>query len=117
MPGPPDDFKDRITLQRIQGADDGTFQDLPSGQIPQRWAAVEWQGDGRARIRIRYDATNGPKSLRDTDPGMRVLFGAHVLDVEDVVEAVPRQEVYLFARDVVVDSANLSTGGHRVVAG
>ena len=49
--------------------------------------------------------------VRRTLPSGAVQF----LDIEDVLEAVPRREVHLITKDVVVDAPALATGGRRIV--
>lgn len=110
-------YQDRVTLQRIQGADDGTFSDLTAGA--NRWARIEWESGG-ARVFLRYDEEHGPISKRDAEPGMRVVHTrrgvTHVMDVTDVIEVDRMTEVVLVCEDVVVPANRLKTGGRRVKA-
>jgi head-tail adaptor len=100
--------RDRVTLQRHDTAD-GQWRNLTTQPIV--WAAVEHLGDDRFRARIRYRADL--VSLHDIEPAMRLLYRTRTLDIEDVIEAVPRREIHLIARGRQIESTDLASGARR----
>lgn len=108
------DMRERIRLERYVEGPEG----VGHGWTPLEpiWAAVEPQGDGRYRFRVRY-TDDLPSTRAEIQPAMRVLYrGAYYL-VDDANEAVRRTEIQLLAhRDIIEEIDHLATGTRRIKA-
>lgn len=104
------EMRERIALERL---DDPTKTWTPLDTV---WAAVEPQGEGGYRFRIRYRA-DLPRTKADLEPAMRVRFDGDYYDLTDAVETARRAEVQLIAsRRIVDDIQDLGSGARRIKA-
>jgi head-tail adaptor len=105
------EMRDRILLERyVEGADNVGHTFVPLDHV---WAAVEDQGDGRYRIRIRYRADL--RKHDDIEPAMRVIYRGNTLIVDGCAETVARTEVQLSAhREIIEELDHLKTGTRRI---
>lgn len=97
-------LRDRITIQRKTGATDEWGTPVPQGweDVAPVWADVRFQS-GTETIRAGADVSIVRASARirwrtGIDPGMRVLFGTQVFDIEAVLPSSDRKHVDLVCR-------------------
>jgi head-tail adaptor len=109
-----DEMRDRILLQRYV---EGTAAEGHIGHhfvpLDHVWAAVEDQGDGRYRIRLRY--REDLRKQDDIEPAMRVIYRGNTLIVDGCAETVHRVETQLSAhREIIEPIEHLQTGTRRI---
>src|SRR5262245_20296473 len=105
-----EEMKDRILLQRYrEGANNVGHTFVDRAHV---WAAVEDQGEGRCRRRIRYRPDLREKD--DIEPAMRVIYRGVTLIVDSCAETIPRTESQLTVhREILEDIDHLATGTKR----
>jgi hypothetical protein len=99
---------ERITLERYDDETDAYAPVPPPATV---WAAVVPLGQEQYRFAIRWRADL--QSAKDAEPAMRVLWGAHILDVVDVTETGRAVEVQILAKGRQIEYENLATGARR----
>lgn len=101
-------MNDRVDLERY----DDELEDWRPIAAPSTVAAeVTALGQEQYRVAIRW--RRDLRSAKDAEPAVRVRWGAHVLDVEDVTEVVRGVEIQLVAKGRQIDYDNLATGARR----
>jgi hypothetical protein len=100
--------RERILLQRLDTIT-GEYQNLPLGAW--EWAARSSTGAGRYTYRIAY--RRDLNSFTHTAPAMRIRDGDRILDVEDVAETVPYDEVTLTGQSRQIETEELKSGARR----
>jgi head-tail adaptor len=108
-------MRERVTIEhQVIGTDPEVTRTWVT--LDEVWAAAEPQGDGRVRLRIRYDPMF-PTTRGETEPAMRALYRGAYYDVQDVIESERRTELVLFIRQRIIEEIDdLRTGTHGIAA-
>ena len=98
----PSELRERITFERLEGERWLAVEGL------EVWAALEPKGNETYLVRIRY--RSDLCSLLNAQPGLRVLWGDHVLEVTSVVEFKWHEEVHLLVNHTLIPMPSLRAG-------